>query len=105
MRGAVRQQIAFYASTRTYIRVLEAHGWGETCHRLNEKAAQGDWTGMASLVTDEMLAVYAVEGTLDEVPGLIRRKYGGVIDRLAFYMPVRPGPDDALWGRLIAACR
>src|SRR5439155_1720542 len=31
-KGGVRQQISFYASTRTYIAVLEAHGWGETCY-------------------------------------------------------------------------
>ena len=101
----VHAQIAFYASTRTYIGVLEAHGWGETCYRLNEKAAQGDWSGMASLITDEMLEVYAVEGTYDEVPGLLRRKYAGVIDRLGFYMPVRPGSEDDTWRRLIASCR
>jgi probable F420-dependent oxidoreductase len=104
-RGAVRQQIAFYASTRTYAGVLEAHGWGDTCYRLNEKAAQGDWTGMASLITDEMLQVYAVEGTYDDIPDLLKKKYHGVLDRLGFYAPVRPGTDDALWSRLIAACR
>ena len=104
-KGPVRQQISFYASTRTYIGVLEAHGWGETCYRLNEKAAQGDWAGMASLITDDMLEVYAVEGTYDEIPGLLKKKYGGVIDRLGFYAPVRPGADDELWRRLIAACR
>jgi probable F420-dependent oxidoreductase len=105
-RAAARQQIAFYASTRTYARVLEAHGWGETCYRLNEKAAKGDWAGMASLITDDMLAVYAVEGTYDEVPALLKKKYTGLIDRLGFYMPLRPGTaDDALWSELIAACR
>ncbi|HZP40279.1 MAG TPA: TIGR03617 family F420-dependent LLM class oxidoreductase [Candidatus Binatia bacterium] len=104
-RGAVRQQISFYASTRTYAAVLEAHGWGETCYRLNEKAAKGDWAGMASLITDEMLEVYAVEGTYDQVPGLLKRKYTGLVDRLSFYMPIRPGADDALWSELIAACR
>jgi len=105
VKGGVRQQIAFYASTRTYLVVLEAHGWGETCYRLNEKAAQGDWSGMASLITDEMLEVYAVQGTFDEVPGLLKKKYGGVIDRLSFYSPLRPGADDAMWRRAIAACR
>jgi probable F420-dependent oxidoreductase len=104
-RAAVRQQIAFYASTRTYRGVLDAHGWGETCERLNEMAARGDWAGMPALVTDEMLEVYAVEGTYDEVPELLRRKYGGVIDRLAFYMPIRPSVADDVWSRLIAACR
>ncbi len=104
-KGAVRQQLSFYASTRTYAGVLEAHGWGETCYQLNEKAAKGDWTGMASLITDEMLAVYAVEGMYDEIPDLLKNKYGRLIDRLGFYAPVRPGADDALWTRLIAACR
>jgi probable F420-dependent oxidoreductase len=103
-KGPVRQQISFYASTRTYIGVLEAHGWGETCYRLNEKAAKGDWAGMASLITDEMLEVFAVQGTYDEIPDLLRRKYAGVIDRLGFYTAMRPG-DDALWSRLIEACR
>jgi len=28
-----------------------------------------------------------------------------VIDRLGFYAAVRPGADDELWRRLIAACR
>lgn len=104
-KGSVRQQLSFYASTRTYIGVLEAHGWGETCYRLSEKAAKGDWGGMASLITDEMLQVYAVEGTYDEIPGLIKKKYHGVIDRLGFYSPVRPGGDEVIWSELIAACR
>jgi probable F420-dependent oxidoreductase len=105
-KGPVRTQIAFYASTRTYIGVLEAHGWGETCHRLNEKAAKGDWGGMASLVTDEMLDVIAVQGTYDEIPGLLRRKYDGLVDRLAFYAPIGGGgAGEARWRELIAACR
>src|SRR5439155_1692160 len=91
VKGGVRQQIAFYASTRTYIGVLEAHGWGETCYRLNEKAAQGDWSGMASLITDEMLEIYAVQGTFDEVPGLLKKRYSGVIDRLSFLAALRLG--------------
>ena len=104
-KGAVRQQLAFYASTRTYQTVLDAHGWGETSQRLNERAAKGDWTGMAELITDEMLEVYAVEGTWDQVPALLRKKYEGIIDRLAFYVSVRPGAEDDRWRRLVAACR
>jgi probable F420-dependent oxidoreductase len=103
-KGPVRQQISFYASTRTYIGVLEAHGWGDTCYRLNEKAAKGDWSGMASLITDEMLEVFAVQGTYDEIPALLRSKYDGIIDRLGFYALTRSG-DEGHWSRLIAACR
>ena len=105
-KAPVRQQISFYASTRTYSGVLEAHGWGETSHRLNEKAAKGDWAGMASLITDEMLEVYAVQGTFDEIPDLLRKKYGGVMDRIGFYVPMgAAGTDEGTWRDLIAACR
>jgi probable F420-dependent oxidoreductase len=104
-KGPVRQQIAFYASTRTYSGVLEAHGWGETCLQLNEKAAKGDWSGMASLITDEMLDVYAVQGLVDDLPDLIKKKYTGVMDRLGFY--VLPGVlgDEAERRALVAACK
>jgi probable F420-dependent oxidoreductase len=104
-KGPVRQQIAFYASTRTYIGVLEAHGWGETCLQLNEKAAKGDWGGMASLITDEMLDVYAVQGLVDDLPDLIKKKYTGVMDRLGFY--VLPGVlgDESQRRALVAACK
>jgi len=104
-RAGVRQQIAFYASTRTYIAVLEAQGWGETCYRLNEKAAKGDWAAMPALITDDMLEVFAVEGTYADVPALLKKKYHGLIDRLGFYMPSRSGADDGTWSELIAACR
>jgi alkanesulfonate monooxygenase SsuD/methylene tetrahydromethanopterin reductase-like flavin-dependent oxidoreductase (luciferase family) len=59
-REAVRRRIAFYGSTRTYQPVLDVHGWGDLSPRLHEASMRGDWSGMASLVTDEMLAVYAV---------------------------------------------
>jgi hypothetical protein len=106
-KGPVRTQLAFYASTRSYRGVLEAHGWGETCNRLSEKAASGDWGGMASLITDEMLDVYAVQGTWDEIPGLLKQKYTGLIDRLAFYalpgvLPADPGERRALFTALRA---
>ncbi len=84
-KAPVRQQIAFYASTPAYAPVLEAHGWGALSSQLNERARRGDWLGMAELITDEMLAVYATVGTWDELPGLLAARYRGLVDRLAFY--------------------
>jgi probable F420-dependent oxidoreductase len=101
-KGPVRQQISFYASTRTYIGVLEAHGWGETCYRLNEKAAKGDWAGMAQEITDEMLEVYAVTGTYDEIAEKVKKKYAGYLDRVAFYFPFHAG-DRERWRKIVAA--
>lgn len=102
-KDAVRMQIAFYASTRTYIRMLDAHGWGDTCTRLNEKAAKGDWGGMASEITDEMLDVYAVTARWDEVAAKVKTHYAGLLDRVALYLPFRPGADIERWRELIRA--
>jgi probable F420-dependent oxidoreductase len=102
-KAPVRQQISFYASTRTYRRVLDAHGWGEVCERLNEKAGKGDWAGMAGEISDEMMEAFAVIGTHDEIAAKLRKKYTGLLDRVAYYMPYRPGEDDAVYRRAIEA--
>ena len=103
MRERVRMQIAFYASTRTYQPVLDLHGWGDVCLRLHEKTAKGDWSGMAKEITDEMLSEFAVTGAPEEVPGLLKAKYDGLLDRVAFYQPYRPGQHEARWRNLVAA--
>ncbi len=103
MRERVRRQIAFYASTRTYKPVLDAHGWGEVCPRLNEKAAKGEWSAMAQDITDEMLAEFTVTGSPEEVPGLLKAKYTGLLDRVAFYYPDPPGQNDARWRKIVEA--
>jgi probable F420-dependent oxidoreductase len=96
-RERVRSQISFYASTRNYRVVLDTHGWGETFTRLNKKAAQGEWSEMAQEITDEMLEVFAVEGTPDEIPDKLQAKYDGVLDRLTFYHPFQPGVHEDRW--------
>jgi len=101
-KAPVRQQLAFYASTRTYRRVLEVHGWEDVPARLNERAAQGDWVGMANEITDEMLDVYATVGTYDEIAAKVRRKYDGYLDRVSFYFPFTTG-DTRPWREWIEA--
>jgi probable F420-dependent oxidoreductase len=103
MREKVRQQIAFYASTRTYKPVLDMHGWGDVCFRLSEKAAKGEWDSMAKEITDEMLAEFAVTGSPDEVPGLLKAKYDGLLDRVMLYHADRPGQNVARWKKIIEA--
>ena len=101
-KAPVRQQLAFYASTRTYRKVLELHGWEDVPARLNERAAKGDWEGMANEITDDMLDAYATIGKVDEIAAKVRRKYDGYLDRVTFYFPFRP--DDGLpWRAWIEA--
>jgi probable F420-dependent oxidoreductase len=66
LKGIVKQQISFYASTPAYRPVLEAHGWGDVQEKLNDMTRKGDWGGMANLITDDMLEVYATTGTWSE---------------------------------------
>ena len=77
-RQAVRQQIAFYASTRTYEPVLAAHDWQDLTAHLHRKSVEGDWKGMADLITDEMVDTYAVTGTYDDIGRKLRERYAGL---------------------------
>ena len=97
---AVRQQIAFYASTRTYEPVLAAHGWEGIAPELHHKSLQGDWQGMAALITDEMLSTIAVSGTWDTIAPQLRERYDGLLDRIALYQPYEVAVDDSRLARL-----
>lgn len=100
IRQRVRQQIAFYCSTRTYRLVLEAHGWGELNLRLNEMSNRGQWREMADLITDEMLKVFAVEGTAEEVAATISKRYDGLLTRTGFHIPYEQS-DPERWRRIV----
>ncbi len=76
------------------------HGWGDVAQRLNEKAAKGEWSAMSKEITDEMLDVYTVSGTFDDIYDRVMTRYEGLLDRLAFYNPYRAGADDAEWRKL-----
>jgi len=102
-RDGVRQQISFYASTRTYYDVLAVHGWEEVSAQLNEMSVKGQWADMGRLITDEMLDVYAVEGTPEQIPALLHKKYDGLLTRVAFYMPYQGAQDAGTWQRVLKA--
>jgi probable F420-dependent oxidoreductase len=102
-KPAVKQQIAFYASTRNYRPVLEVHGWGDIGPSLTQKAAAGDWQGMAGEITDAMLEEFAVVGPEGEIPDRLKSRYTGLVDRLAFYHGFQPGERDPFWRKVITA--
>jgi len=88
-KPALRQQIAFYGSTRTYKGVLDLHGWGETCLRLHRLAAEGRWSEMGREISDEMLDQFAVCATYDQIAARIKERWGGIVNRIGFFMPIR----------------
>ncbi|MCL6511325.1 MAG: TIGR03617 family F420-dependent LLM class oxidoreductase [Anaerolineae bacterium] len=91
-REAVRQQVAFYASTPSYHTVFELHGWKPIAEELSSLAARGRWEEMPPLITDAMLAEFAEEGEWAALPARLMRRYDGLLDRLGYYFDP---PDDA----------
>jgi hypothetical protein len=105
MRAFAREQVAFYASTPSYRVVLECHGWQEIGEQLSRLAAAKRWADMGALVSDEMLAAFAVEAPLDRVGEALRERYDGVLDHVCAYMPYAPSPLDPVWRAAVAAVR
>ena len=101
----VRQQIAFYASTRSYRPVMALHGWGEVAERLTRLAARGGWAEMGNLISDEMLSAFSVGASPDELGAALLERYTGVADRLMLYLPFSPESDRAFWPRLVQSLR
>jgi len=92
-KGPVKQQIAFYGSTRAYFPVLELHGWGEVGQRLFRLSMEGKWPQMAEEITDEILDEFAVVGTYDELLPKIKERYFGLVSTLDFGFGLRSAED------------
>jgi probable F420-dependent oxidoreductase len=84
-RELARTAISFYASTPNYSFILDEAGFEGTTARLREKQKLGDLPGMASVITDEHLAVFATESTWDSLEDALVEKYAGVATRIVLY--------------------
>jgi probable F420-dependent oxidoreductase len=97
---AVKTQLAFYGSTPAYLPVLELHGWGDLHVELNRLSKRGAWDDMADLIDDDVLDAFAVVGELDDIAGLVLRRFEGVVDRFSFYAPYAMDP--GRWAEVLA---
>lgn len=80
-RETVRMQIAFYASTPAYRDVLAMHGWEDAQPELTAMSKRGEWQEMAKLISDEMLATFAVVSeTPKTLASMLETGYGDMID-------------------------
>ena len=101
-RETARGKVAFYASTRTYRRVMDLHGWGDVCDRLHSLSVKGEWEKIPWVVPDVMLDEFVVEGSWNEVGGAIKKRYGGLADRVRLYVPF---DGRAAWKGLVRSFR
>lgn len=89
----VKRQLGFYGSTRTYQRVFDHHGWGDTTARLHEMSLQGKWDELPNAIPDEMVQEFAVVAPYDKVVDALKERYEGVCDRIGFSAP-SDSPED-----------
>ena len=94
---SAKNQIAFYASTPSYLPVLKCHGWEDLQVEANKLSREGKWMEMAGLIDDDMLKTFAVVGTPAEVAQQIAIRFKGKADRIS---PVIYQPDIALLSEL-----
>ena len=93
----IRDQISFYASTPNYRDVLAVHGWEAVGEELSRLARAGEWDRMGSRITDEMLDAFAISVPEPDLPRALRKRYEGVVHRVALYHPISEDESTALW--------
>lgn len=84
--AAVKDQIAFYASTPVYRPVLDLHGWGDLQADLNALTKAGRWPDMAALIDDEVLNTFAIVAEPDAVAAAVRGRFGDIFTRMHLYV-------------------
>ncbi len=92
-KRALKQHIAFYASTRTYHTVLAHHGWEDVGAKLHQLSREGKWQELPTLITDDMLDAWAVIATHDRLAAEVRRRCEGVFDTVLLDLPGALGRD------------
>ncbi|HEX5808238.1 MAG TPA: TIGR03617 family F420-dependent LLM class oxidoreductase, partial [Anaerolineales bacterium] len=95
-----RAQIAFYASTPSYRSVMALHGWGDVAERLSAHAVKGEWMEMPMLITDDMLSEFCLLTEEEQLADELKKRYEGIADRLALYVPFVPGENNERWRAL-----
>ena len=97
-----KNQIAFYASTRSYKDVMETHGWHDVHEKLYRMSVNGEWSEMGSHITDEMLDNFSVVGTYDQIGPKIKETYGAFADSINFSMGSYSHEDKEIFRNVIS---
>lgn len=92
-REAVRNQLAFYATTPAYRPVFELHGYEDLHTEAAQLARAGRWAEMGSLVDDELIETIAVVGEPHEVAERIRARLVGISDSVSLVNNRAPDPE------------
>jgi probable F420-dependent oxidoreductase len=98
---AVRARVAFYASTPGYRAVFEHHGLEALAKDLSVLSREQRWEEMPPLIDDDLLHMFAVIGTYDEIVERMRQRCGGLATSAEFSIPVTCEADYERLGDLV----
>ena len=102
-----RAQVAFYGSTPNYAFIFDQLGFEGTTTKIRERQKAGDFAGMASVLSDDLLAHFVVRGAWSQLPDLIVDRLDGVAARaIAYFAGATWGQDPAWqeqWGQVARA--
>ncbi|MCU4187481.1 TIGR03617 family F420-dependent LLM class oxidoreductase [Acidiferrimicrobium sp. IK] len=108
-REIARMQVAFYGSTPNYAFIFEQIGHEGTTERIRERQKAGDVTGMARIVTDDMLGHFLIDSTWSDLPSHLADRYARRADRVIVYfagLQLTEDPDAGQrWAEVAAALR
>ncbi len=99
----VRQRVALYGSTRTYLPILTLHGLEELGARLHRLSVEGRWNEMAAEVSDDVVRIFAACGPYSEIAAAIEMRFGGLADAIELNFP--PDAPPGLQRELLADIR
>jgi len=90
---AVRARVAFYASTPGYRAVFTHHGLEALARDLSKLSREQRWEEMPPLIDDDMLHMFAVIGTYDDIVERMRERCGGLATSAEFSIPATSDED------------
>lgn len=100
----VKEQIAFYGSTRSYRASMEMHGWADQADQLHRLSVQQRWDQMPALVNEDMVQAFAAVGTYQDIAAAMKKRFAG-INRLTFSIPIRDQRDRDLLREILQDLR
>ena len=90
-----RARIAFYASTPTYAAAFAHLGLEALAADAKVLSRAQRWEELPALISDDVLAQFAVIGTHDEIGRKLRERFGRVVTNVEFSIAVRNEEDRA----------
>ena len=102
-KQALKQHIAFYASTPTYHAVLEFHGWEGVGQQLHRLSREGGWREMPNQITDEMLEEWAIIGTRHELVAKLRDRCSDIFSTVLLDLTPELRRDEAWLAETVKA--